>query len=173
MTKANKPGSQKPGAGDPKAAGTKKSAEQQARQGQSAAAQTPASPGKQSGSAKNRKSTIGGTAIQGAKSTQPKEVKPATPSQQQAESYNREMRRRMQHMGMGPYGESQVDSLRDKRKKRLERKKKRQEEVKKTVVTKGPSTDVKLGHRNTYFLIGAAAFVMLVIVLAIIIRHPF
>ena len=124
-------------------------------------------------SSKKRKSVIGGTAVQGAKSTQPKEIKATSPAQQEAESYNREMRRRMQHMGTGPYGAGPTDAMRDKRQKRIDKRKQQQEEVKKTVVSKGPSTDIKLGRRNTYFVLGTVALIILVIVIALIIRHPF
>jgi len=57
--------------------------------------------------------------------------------------------------------------------KRVDERKKRQEAAKKTVVTRGPSTDIKVGRKNTYFLLGAVAIVLLIIVIAIIIRHPF
>ena len=124
-------------------------------------------------SSKSHKPTIGGTAVQGAKSTQPKEIKATSPQQQDAESYNREMRRRMQHMGTGPYGGSPTDAMRDKRQKRIDKRKQQQEDVKKTVVTKGPSTDIKLGRKNTYFVIGTIALILLIIIIALIIRHPF
>ena len=124
-------------------------------------------------SSKNPKLVIGGTAVQGAKSTQPKEIKATSPAQQEAESYNREMRRRMQHMGTGPYGAGPTDAMRDRRQKRIDKRKQQQEEVKKTVVSKGPSTDIKLGRRNTYFVLGTVALIILVIVIALIIRHPF
>jgi hypothetical protein len=128
---------------------------------------------KEKQSSKSRKPAVGGTAVQGAKSTQPKEIKATSPTQQDAESYNREMRRRMQHMGTGPYGGNPVDTVRDRRQKRIDKRKQQQEEVKKTVVTKGPSTDIKLGRKNTYFVLGTLAFIILIIVIALIIRHPF
>jgi hypothetical protein len=122
---------------------------------------------------KSRKPAVGGTAVQGAKSTQPREIKATSPQQQDAESYNREMRRRMQHMGTGPYGGSSTDAMRDKRQKRVDKRKQQQEDVKKTVVAKGPSTDIKLGRKNTYFVLGTIALILLIIVIALIIRHPF
>ena len=124
-------------------------------------------------SSKSHKPVVGGTAVQGAKSTQPKEIKATSPTQQDAESYNREMRRRMQHMGTGPYAGSPTDAVRDRRQKRIDKRKQQQEEVKKTVVTKGPSTNIKLGRKNTYFVLGTLALIVLVIVIALIIRHPF
>jgi len=185
MTKANKPGSHKPEPDSTKATrakkpgtgatsspgGTNKSTTSKPQSELSITAQPDTTKDKQS--AKTQKPAMGGTAVQGAKSTQPKEIKPASPTQQQAESYNREMRRRMEHMGMGPYGESPAESVRGRRQKRIERRKKQQEEVKKTVVTKGPSTNIKLGRKNTYFLLTMVAIVALIIILAIIIRHPF
>lgn len=171
MPKVNKPGGDKP------ATGNTQSKRQEAPK--IIIAQTPntgstqAAParGKQSG--KNRRSTVGGTAITGAKSTRPKEMPTSqTPNaEQQAETYNRDMRRRMQHMGTGPYSEPAPVPARKKAQKRIDERKKRQEEVKKNVISKGPSRDIKLGRRNTYFVLGALAFVVLVIVIAVIVRH--
>jgi hypothetical protein len=179
MTKVNKPGSQKSGTNNPKETDTKKTASGQrlqsptpkVPQAQPTSPQAAADKPKQSG--KNRRSTIGGTAVTGAKSTQPREVKASTPAEQQAENYNREMRRRMEHMGTGPYSQNPSQALRDRRQKRMDKKKKRQEEVKKEVVTRGPSTNIRLGSRNTYFLVGTVAVILLIIVIALIVRHPF
>jgi hypothetical protein len=186
MTKAhNKTGSQKPEPVNTKATPAKKpvtgASSTSSRTSQpttskpqsapSISMQTDTTKDKQSG--KSHKPAVGGTAVQGAKSTQPKEIKATSPTQQDAESYNREMRRRMQHMGTGPYGGSQVDAVHNRRQKRIEKRKQRQEEVKKTVVAKGPSTDIKLGRKNTYFVLGTIAFIVLIIVITLIIRHPF
>ena len=186
MTKAhNKPGSQKPGPNNTKTTAAKKpgadapSTSSKTNQPtspkpQSAPAisiETDSAKDKQSG--KSRKPAVGGTAVSGAKSTQPKEIKATSQSQQEAESYNREMRRRMQHMGTGPYGGSPTDAVSNRRQKRIDKRKKQQEEVKKTVVAKGPSTNIKLGRKNTYFVLGTFVFIVLIIVIALIIRHPF
>ena len=93
--------------------------------------------------------------------------------QQQAESYNREMRRRMQHLGTGPYNENSAPM--EQQRKRLEKRKKRIEERKqevKKVAATGPSR-ITLGRRNTYFLIGAVVFLIVIIALFIILRHLF
>ncbi|HXZ04435.1 MAG TPA: hypothetical protein VEH81_06345 [Ktedonobacteraceae bacterium] len=187
MTKArNKTGtgSQRPGTDNTKTA----SANKQKTEASSSSSSTsqPNSPKQQSApsmniqtekskekSSKSHKPVVGGTAVQGAKSTQPKEIKATSPAQQDAESYNREMRRRMQHMGTGPYGASPTDNVRDRRQKRIDKRKQQQDEVKKTVVAKGPSTNIKLGRKNTYFVLGTLAFIILIIVIALIIRHPF
>ena len=186
MTKAHdKTGSQKPGPVNSKTTPAKKpgagASSTSSRTGQPPSPKPQSAPSisiqtdttKDKQSAKSRKPAIGGTAVTGAKSTQPKEIKATSPTQQEAESYNREMRRRMQHMGTGPYGGSPTDAVRDKRQKRIEKRKQRQEEVKKTVVAKGPSTNIKLGRKNTYFVLGTIAFIVLLIVIALIIRHPF
>ena len=185
MTKANKPGSHKPGSDNTKATGAKKtgagasslpggttqSAKPRSESAPAIIVESDATKGKQD--MKSRKPAVGGTAVPGAKSTQPKETSTTSPTQQQTENYNREMRRRMQHMGMGPYGDSPADTVRGRKQKRLEKRKKQQEEVKKTVVTKGPSRNIKLGRRNTIFLLTIVGILLLIIILAIIIRHPF
>jgi hypothetical protein len=79
----------------------------------------------------------------------------------------------MQHMGTGPYSQNAGQALHDRRQKRLDKKKRRQEEVKKEVVSRGPSTNIRLGRRNTYFLVGTVAVILLIIIIALIIRHPF
>ena len=169
MTKVNKPGPQKP----EKKAGTAKTTEAKktgAAQEQVVASKdsVPANKGKQS--AQSDQPRIGGTAAPGAKSTRPKEITSTNPQQQQAESYNRDMRRRMEHLGAGP-GQG---SAKDPRQKRLEKKKKRTEErrqeVKKVAAT-GPR-NISLGRRNTYFLIAVVAVIILVIIVAYLInRH--
>lgn len=167
MPKVNKSGSEKPENNDPKAVETKKTG---AQSSPATSASTETNKSKQSG--KNRKSTVGGRAVAGARSTQPREVKAVTPQEQQAESYNREMRRRMQHLGMGPYNENPAMRAGEQRRKRIEKRKRRQEEVKK-VVSQRPKPNLSLGRRNTYFLIAVVAIIVLIIVLALIINHPF
>ncbi len=167
MTKVNKPGSRKPETNPPKSAETKKTTEQPAQP----SSKSTTDKGKQS--AKTNKQRIGGTAVSGAKSTQPREV-PTSPAQQQAESYNRDMRRRMQHLGTGPYGEDPIAAAQEKRKRRIERRKmhieERRQEAKKAI---GPGFKPTLGRRNTYFLIAMAAIIVIVIAIAIILNHPF
>lgn len=172
MPKVNKPGGDKPASGNKPASKQQEAPKIILTQAQGSGA-TPASPGRGKQQGKNRRSAIGGTAVPGAKSTLPKEMPTSqTPNaEQQAETYNREMRRRMQHMGTGPYSEPAPVPARKRAQKRLEERKKRQEEVKKTVVTKGPAKDSKLGRRNTYFVVGTIAFVALVIVIALILHH--
>jgi len=169
MTKANKPESRKSGANPPKAAEVKSQGEQQT---QAKKDQTSAVKSKQSG--KGDKPRIGGTAVPGAKSTQPREVNTTNPSQREAESYSRMMRRRMQHLGTGPYGEDPAVAAQEKRQKRIERKKKRtderREEARKSI---SPGFSRSLGRKNIYFLVGAVAIIVIVIAIALIINHPF
>lgn len=163
MVKANRPGSQKtdPDTTQPEQTQTTPPAKPEAEQKK----------GKSSG--KNRRSTIGGTAIQGAKSTVVKDLSVGTPTNQQPEYYNREMRRRMQHMGTGPYAERPTIDPRERKKKRKERIQERRDQIKHAVDARGPSRDIKLGRRNAYFLIGIIALIAILIVVFLIVRHPF
>ncbi len=169
MTKVNKRGSQPPEkkAGTARATEVKKAgaANEQVVVSKDKA---PVNKGKQG--AKSNQSRIGGTAVTGAKSMLPKEITSTNPQQQQAESYNRDMRRRMDHLGTGP---SQSSNVKDPRQKRLEKRKRRIEERKqevKKVAATGPR-NIVLGRRNTYFLIAVVAVIILVIVVAILINH--
>jgi hypothetical protein len=119
---------------------------------------------------RNSRSRIGGTAVPGAKSTLPKET-PATnnPQQQQAESYNRTMRRRMEQLGTGP---TQQSAPAEQQRKRLEKRRRRTEERRqevKRVAARGPSK-IALGRRNVYFLIGVVVLIVAVIVVALLIH---
>jgi hypothetical protein len=95
---------------------------------------------KKSSSKKNSRLQVGGSAVQGAKSTLPKQISSGNnPQQQEAESYNRTTRRRMQNIGAGPYaGENRkVKSPQERRKEKVERIKQKRaaqvEAVKKTL----------------------------------------
>src|SRR5947209_16446654 len=122
MAKVNKQGSQKKEATTniPKAAEAKRPAVEAAQSSQLNTPKETINKGKQSG--KSNRSRVGGTAVPGARSTQPREINTSNPQQQQAESYNRTMRRRMEHLGTGP---SEVSPMQEQRKKRLEKRKKR------------------------------------------------
>ncbi len=120
---------------------------------------------------RGNRTSVGGTAVPGAKSTMPKPPPAANnPSQQQAESYNRDMRRRMQHLGTGPYNEGQRNTPQDKRRKRIERRKQRLEEERERLRRSTPTGKVALGRRSLYFIIGVAALVILLIVIFVILR---
>ena len=174
MTKVNKQGSHRPDtkrkAGSPKPVEAQKTTTGAAGNDMMVTPKdsTPANKGKQS--VKSSQARVGGTAVPGARSTQPKEITATNPQQQQAESYNRDMRRRMQHLGTGP---GQGSTAQDQRQKRLEKRKRRVEErrqeVKKVAAT-GPR-NIVLGRRNTYFLIAVVVVIILVIVAAYLINH--
>src|SRR5690349_18935644 len=100
MTKANnKTGSQKPGQVNTKATPAKKpgtgASSTSSRTSQPTSSKPQSAPSisiqsdttKDQQSGKSRKPPIGGTAVQGAKSTQPKEIKATSSAQQDAESY--------------------------------------------------------------------------------------
>jgi len=122
------------------------------------------------GAPRGNRTPIGGTAVPGAKSTAPKPPAASSPSQQQAESYNRDMRRRMQHMGTGPYSENQRATPQEQRKKRIERRKQRLEEERERLRRSSPTGKVTLGRRSLYFVIGVAVLVVLLIVVFVILR---
>lgn len=148
---------------------TMKMPSEQAAATSTPAARTGTSRGKPAG--KGNRPVVGGSAVVGAKSTQPRETTSTNPQQQQAESYNRVMRRRMQKMGTGPYNDT-ANTMQEQRKKRVERKKRRTEELRQQV-TRGPRPNLSLGRRNTIFLIAMAAIIVAIIVIAIIVNHPF
>ncbi len=121
-------------------------------------------------SARGAKSAIGGTAVPGAKSTQPKQIsEEASQQQQQLESYNRDMRRRMERMGYSD-AEQRVKTVASVRKKRADRLKERREQqlahIKKTL----PGGKIDTSPRRVYFMVAgvAAAIVVVIVVFAIL-----
>ena len=130
---------------------------------------TPASTAKK-GSAKGNRSRVGGTAVPGAKSTLPKQIPTNNNSaQQQTESYNRDMRRRMQHLGTGP-NENKANTVQEQRRKRIERRKQRVEEERARLRRSTPGGKITLGRRNLYFILGTVALVVLLIVIFVVLR---
>lgn len=93
------------------------------------------------------------------------------PNQQQIESYNRTMRRRMQQMGAGPYsGQQKMETMQNQRQKRIERRKQRLEEKRAELRKAIPGGKVRLDRRITYFMIAAIALIVLVIVVFVVLR---
>lgn len=179
MVKTSRSGSQKAdsnetqaGRSAPAQPAAKGNAPAQAQAQGQAGSSASAKKGRQSGKSSHRPK-IGGTAVAGAKSTQQKELTTGAPANQQAEYYNRDMRRRMEHMGTGPYAERAAADPRERRKKRKERLEERQERIRHLVDAKGPSRNVKLGRRNTLFLIGIGLALVILVAAFLIIRHPF
>ena len=161
MAKANKQGPQK--------ANTPTPANNASTAGQPKPTKSPAQKSKPTGRTNPNRPRVGGTAMPGAKSTQPKEISTSNPQQQQADSYNRTMRRRMEHLGTGP---SQGNTVQDQHKKRLEKRRKRIEERRaevKKVAASGPRK-ITIGRRNTYFLIAVAVLIVAIIVIAALIN---
>jgi hypothetical protein len=114
---------------------------------------------------------VGGTAVTGAKSLQPKPAPTSNNSNDQAESYNREMRRRMQHMGTGPYAqEEKLQSAQEQRLKKIERRKQRLEEQRAELRKTLPKSNVLMSRRNLYYLIGFIVTVAVIIALVIVLK---
>ncbi|GAC1431535.1 MAG: hypothetical protein NVS4B1_19220 [Ktedonobacteraceae bacterium] len=132
------------------------------------------STGKRRDKSKNNKPRIGGTAVPGAKSTQPKQITSTNnQSQQQSESSNRTMRRRMEQLGTGPTSEEdRGKTLQDRRKKQIDRRKEKLEERRAQLRKSMPSGGkLTLGSRNTYFVIAVVVIVVLLIIAFILLRQ--
>ena len=121
---------------------------------------------------KDDKPRAGGTAVPGAKSTLPKPPPTSSdPNQQQIESYNRTMRRRMQQIGAGPYaGQQKMETLQNQRQKRVARRKQRLEEKRVELRKAIPGGKVRLDRRVIYFTIASIALVVLLIAVFVILR---
>ncbi len=125
--------------------------------------------------AKNNMPRIGGTAVPGAKSTQPKQVTPTNnPNQQQSESSNRTMRRRMEQMGTGPESENERGkTIQERRKKQIDRRKERLEEKRAELRKSLPGGKLTLGRTNTYFVIAVSVLIVLLIITFALLRYYF
>ncbi len=125
-------------------------------------------------SAKSSKSAVGGSAVPGAKSTQPKKFTDnANAQQQQLESYNRDMRRRMERMGYSD-DDDRAKTVQDQRKKRSERLKQRREEQVARVKKSIPGGKIDTSPRRVYFMVaGVAIAIVLLIVIFVILRAKF
>ncbi len=126
---------------------------------------------KQASRNKGNQAQIGGTAVPGAKSTQPKPVSTSNnPQQQERESSNRTMRRRMEHLGTGLQSQEQVKSVRDRRKERVERIKERQQAQVSAVKRSLPGGKLATDTSRVYYLIGgiAVAIVALIVIFVIL-----
>jgi hypothetical protein len=119
----------------------------------------------------NNKPQIGGTAVQGAKSTLPKQMpNTSDPNEQQMASYSRAMRRRVEKMGTTST-DQRMRNVQEKRRQRVARNKQKLEEqraaIRKTMPGGGKIT---LGKRNTFFIIGVVALLVIIIVVFALIR---
>ena len=134
----------------------------------------PTSTGKRRSKGKGNQSRGGGTAVAGAISTLHKQVTPTNdPNQQQAESSNRTMRRRMEQLGTGPTSvEERGKTLQERRKKQLDRRKEKLEERRAQLRRSMPGGGrLTLGNRSTYFIIAVLVIIVLLIVAFILLRQ--
>ncbi|GER85704.1 MAG: hypothetical protein IMW90_07955 [Thermogemmatispora sp.] len=115
-----------------------------------------------------QKPRIGGPAVPGAKSTLPRTATATDPQQQQYESMNREMRRRLRQMKAGPY--SEAPSPAEKYRKKLEKQKRKKEQQKKAVerIAETAPRQIHLGRRLIYFVVAIVLVLVVVIVLAVL-----
>jgi Flp pilus assembly protein TadB len=121
---------------------------------------------------KGNRAVIGGSAVPGAKSTQPKQyTENANPQQQQLESYNREMRRRMERLNSND-DDQRVQSIQSQRKKRAERLKQRRQQQLAQVRRSLPGGKVDTNINKVFIFVGiVVALVIIIIVLALLLRH--
>jgi hypothetical protein len=119
----------------------------------------------------NNKPQIGGTAVQGAKSTLPKQMpNTSDPNEQQLASYSRTMRRRVERMGTTST-DRRMEHVQEKRRQRVARNKQKLEEQRAAIRKSMPGGGkITLGKRNTLFLIGVVAQLVIIIVVFALIR---
>ena len=167
-------GSRKPDAGTPGINGTSKQVQARTVPAPAPAKSDEASR-KRREKSKDNKPRIGGTAVPGAKSTQPKPITSTNaPNQQQTESSNRTMRRRMEQMGTGAESEeSRGKTLQERRKKQIERRKDRLEEKRAELRKSLPGGKFALGRQTTYFIVAVLVILVLLIVTVALLRYYF
>ncbi len=123
-------------------------------------------------SKKNKHLQVGGTAVPGAKSMQPKKISSTNnPQQQEIEGYNRTMRRRMRQMGTGPYASEQQDvkTLQQKRKGKIERIKQRRAAQIAAVKRSLPGGKISTDTKRVYYLVAGVALVIVAVILLFVI----
>jgi Flp pilus assembly protein TadB len=92
------------------------------------------------------------------------------PNEQQLASYNRVMRRRVERMG-ATSTDRRMQNVQEQRRKRIERNKQKREELRTSIRKSMPAGGkITLGKRNTIFLIGVVALLILIIVIFVLIR---
>ena len=121
---------------------------------------------------KGNRVQIGGTAVPGAKSTLPKQISNSNnPQQQEMETANRTMRRRMEHLGTSPQPPEQAKTIHDRRKERIERIKERQKAQVSAVKRSLPGGKLATDTGRVYYLIGGVAVaIVLLILLFVVLR---
>ncbi|GLV57894.1 hypothetical protein KDH_47290 [Dictyobacter sp. S3.2.2.5] len=108
---------------------------------------------------------VGGTAVPGARSMQPRQISESSnPQQQQYDSYNRDMRRRMERMGYDN-DEDRAQTAQSQRQKRVERIKQRRQQQLAHVKRNLPGGKIDTSPRRVYWMIaGVAALIILLII---------
>jgi hypothetical protein len=118
-----------------------------------------------SSSGKGARSGVGGTAAPGAKSTLPKVVaETSNPQKQQYDSYNRDMRRRMNRMGQGEEQEDRGKVVRTQRQKRMERLKERRQQQLAQIKKSLPGGKIDTNPRRVYYMIAAVALIVIIVI---------
>ncbi|GCE26239.1 hypothetical protein KDA_17230 [Dictyobacter alpinus] len=120
----------------------------------------------QRNSNKGSRPVVGGTAVPGAKSTQPKQItESSNQQQQQYESYNRDMRRRMERMGYEEEND-RAQNAQSQRKKRMDRLKQRRQEQLSRARRTLPGGKIDTSPRRVYWMIAGVAILVIAIIVA-------
>ena len=123
---------------------------------------------------KNNRPQVGGTAVPGAKSTQPRPVSTSSnPQQQEIDSYNRTMRRRMENIGAGPYAAEnrKVKTPQERRKEKIERLKQKRASDAAAVKKSLPGGQLKTDtSRAVRMVLVVAALIILLIAVFVVLR---
>jgi hypothetical protein len=129
------------------------------------ATQSQKGPQRRTSSSKGARSGVGGTAVPGAKATLPKVVaETSNPQKQQYDSYNRDMRRRMNRMGQGEEQEDRGKVVRTQRQKRMERLKERRQQQLAQIKKSLPGGKIDTNPRRVYYMIAAVALVVIIVI---------
>lgn len=116
------------------------------------------------GSSKGSRRVVGGTAIPGAKSTQPRAVAEASNAQQQQyDSYNRDMRRRMDRMGHDN-DQNRTQPALTQRQKRMNRLKERREQQLAQIKKSLPGGKIDTSTRRVYYMIAVVAVIVILVI---------
>ncbi|GCF06860.1 hypothetical protein [Dictyobacter arantiisoli] len=169
MAKDNTTG-RKQALGDTQHTSTSTNAAKQSLRAVSQASATPQKGHTHRGSGKSSRPVIGGSAIPGAKSTQPKQISEVrNPQQQQYESYNRDMRRRMERMGYEDE-ENRAETAQTQRQKRMQRLKQRRQEQLAQVKKSLPGGKIDTNMRRVYYMVAVVAIIIVLLIAFALLR---
>lgn len=128
------------------------------------------------GNKRSQRPQIGGTAVAGARSTIPKAPGGVNPAEQQYESSNRDMRRRTRRMGTDPQSQLEAANSKNPRQKRLEKRRQQLEERRAELRKSRGAVKIDrsaVNRRSLLVFLGVLAVIVVIVLIAILVRHPF